>query len=298
MALLTVVYMPNMESYESLRERIQVQPAAIYRPSLEPTYGPSLCQLTARTLPPVPPPPPAPQADASSRSWSRDVGVHIALGVGSAVLCLAVGLIAFVSVRVLVRRCLPAASTNNDHDLHGAVIHSPIFAGGDVRHSRRSTPQPPPQFSRSHVATACEVHRRAFIESWDPSQIDVLLDDLPAVMYVDAAGVASHVLAEPTECERPAAEAASLAAAFSPLPLHSLQQFSRGELAAATSDFSDSHKIGEGGFGTVYGGRLRGLEVAVKRLSLLGLQSEAELHRELEVLSSISHPHIGTRLPL
>jgi hypothetical protein len=287
--LLTVVYMPNLESYESLRKRIQVQPAAIYRHSLEPAYGPSLCQLTTRTLPPVPPPPPAPPADASSRSSSWGVGVQIALGFGTAVLCLAVGLVAFM----LVRRCLPAASTN-DHDLHGAVIHSPIFVGGDVRHSHRSTSQPPPQFSGGQ-APACEMDRRAFREpsSWDQYQIDVLLDHLPAVMYVNAAGVATHRLDEPTECERPAAEAASSATAFS--PLHGFQHFSRAEVAAATSDFSDSHKIGEGGFGSVYGGRLRGLDVAVKKLSLLGLQSEAELHRELEVLSSISHPHIGTR---
>jgi len=75
---------------------------------------------------------------------------------------------------------------------------------------------------------------------------------------------------------------------------YGLQEFSADEVYGATDGFAESAVVGEGGFGTVYRGRLRGLAVAVKRLSAHGLQSQAELHRELEVLSSINHPHIGT----
>ncbi|ETE67397.1 Interleukin-1 receptor-associated kinase 1, partial [Ophiophagus hannah] len=68
------------------------------------------------------------------------------------------------------------------------------------------------------------------------------------------------------------------------------------ELRQATDDFSEHHKIGEGGFGCVYQARLRNTVYAVKRL-----KEEAELDwtviknsfvTEVEKLSRFRHPNI------
>ena len=46
-----------------------------------------------------------------------------------------------------------------------------------------------------------------------------------------------------------------------------LQAFELAEILEATDGFSPLAKIGEGGFGAVYRGRLRGMPVAVKKLN-------------------------------
>ncbi|MCL7042270.1 hypothetical protein MKW94_010725 [Papaver nudicaule] len=57
-------------------------------------------------------------------------------------------------------------------------------------------------------------------------------------------------------------------------------EFSYDELAKATNDFSSSKKIGQGGFGTVYYGRLRGEKAAIKKMDM---QASKELLAELNV---------------
>jgi len=71
-----------------------------------------------------------------------------------------------------------------------------------------------------------------------------------------------------------------------------LQKYSYAELAHATGNFSPASKIGEGGFGKVYKGQLLGMQVAVKKLDSNSMQGQDELHRELEILGSMSHRHL------
>jgi hypothetical protein len=51
-----------------------------------------------------------------------------------------------------------------------------------------------------------------------------------------------------------------------------LNVFSVAEIRSATDGFAAARKIGQGGFGAVFSGRLRGAAVAVKQLDRTGLQ--------------------------
>lgn len=71
--------------------------------------------------------------------------------------------------------------------------------------------------------------------------------------------------------------------------------FTMAELSKATSNFSLSCKIGQGGFGIVYRGRLTdGTDVAIKRArkDAFGAQLTAEFQREVDMLASVEHLHL------
>ncbi|XP_015067318.1 calmodulin-binding receptor-like cytoplasmic kinase 1 isoform X3 [Solanum pennellii] len=66
-------------------------------------------------------------------------------------------------------------------------------------------------------------------------------------------------------------------------------EFSFDEICQATGYFSAVHKIGEGGFGTVYKGKLKnGFPVAIKRAKK-DLRVLAEFKNEVQALSKIEH---------
>ncbi|XP_057989883.1 U-box domain-containing protein 52 [Hevea brasiliensis] len=64
------------------------------------------------------------------------------------------------------------------------------------------------------------------------------------------------------------------------------------EIETATKDFSDSLKIGEGGYGPVYRCYLDHTEVAVKVLRADAAQGKSQFQQEVEVLSCIRHPNM------
>ncbi|CAN6349329.1 unnamed protein product [Urochloa humidicola] len=64
-------------------------------------------------------------------------------------------------------------------------------------------------------------------------------------------------------------------------------------LRAATDNFAQSNKLGEGGFGAVYKGILSdGQEIAVKRLSLGSRQGIEELKTELVLVAKLQHKNL------
>ncbi|CAL4980896.1 unnamed protein product [Urochloa decumbens] len=68
-------------------------------------------------------------------------------------------------------------------------------------------------------------------------------------------------------------------------------------LRAATGNFDDSNKLGEGGFGVVYKGVLPdGDEIAVKRLSKGSTQGVQELKHELALVAKLRHKNLVSLL--
>ncbi|KAI3797222.1 hypothetical protein L1987_32477 [Smallanthus sonchifolius] len=73
------------------------------------------------------------------------------------------------------------------------------------------------------------------------------------------------------------------------------RSFTFRELAAATQNFRAANLIGEGGFGSVYKGRLEsGKLVAVKKLNLNGSQGNQEFIVEVLMLSLLRHSNLVT----
>lgn len=63
-------------------------------------------------------------------------------------------------------------------------------------------------------------------------------------------------------------------------------EFTYEELAKATNNFNISCKIGEGGFGAVYYGELRGQKAAIKKMDM---QASREFLAEIKVLTHVHH---------
>ncbi|XP_059649524.1 cysteine-rich receptor-like protein kinase 43 isoform X2 [Cornus florida] len=68
-------------------------------------------------------------------------------------------------------------------------------------------------------------------------------------------------------------------------------------LVSATKDFHSNHKLGEGGFGPVYKGKLEdGREIAVKKLSQNSNQGKKEFTNEAKLLARVQHRYVVTLL--
>ncbi|KAK9025483.1 hypothetical protein V6N11_038350 [Hibiscus sabdariffa] len=75
--------------------------------------------------------------------------------------------------------------------------------------------------------------------------------------------------------------------------VHNVKFYTYKELRTATEDFSPSNKIGEGGFGSVYKGRLKnGNFAAIKVLSAESRQGVKEFVTEIKVISEIEHENL------
>ncbi|KAK6921635.1 Serine-threonine/tyrosine-protein kinase, catalytic domain [Dillenia turbinata] len=69
--------------------------------------------------------------------------------------------------------------------------------------------------------------------------------------------------------------------------------FSYEAIVSATKDFHPNNKLGEGGFGPVYKGKLEdGREVAVKKLSHSSSQGTREFKNEARLLSRVQHRNV------
>ncbi|KAK1308643.1 U-box domain-containing protein 33 [Acorus calamus] len=98
------------------------------------------------------------------------------------------------------------------------------------------------------------------------------------------------------ECDEAIMEAETTrkAATSSSQCAHNFSEFTYIEIMEATNNFSDSLKIGEGGYGSVYKGFLHHTPVAIKMLRLNSSQGCDEFYQEVNVLSKVRHPNLVT----
>ncbi|CDY67906.1 BnaCnng56910D [Brassica napus] len=72
-----------------------------------------------------------------------------------------------------------------------------------------------------------------------------------------------------------------------------LDFFEMNTILTATNNFSPSNKLGQGGFGSVYKGKLQdGKEIAVKRLSSSSGQGKEEFMNEIVLISKLQHRNL------
>ncbi|KAK6149805.1 hypothetical protein DH2020_017330 [Rehmannia glutinosa] len=70
-------------------------------------------------------------------------------------------------------------------------------------------------------------------------------------------------------------------------------QYDFGKIRSATNDFADSSKLGQGGFGAVYKGKLsNGQEIAAKRLSRDSGQGNIEFKNEVLLVARLQHRNL------
>ncbi|KAL1216386.1 Cysteine-rich receptor-like protein kinase 25 [Cardamine amara subsp. amara] len=75
------------------------------------------------------------------------------------------------------------------------------------------------------------------------------------------------------------------------------KQFQFSAIEAATNKFSESNKLGHGGFGEVYKGQLiSGETVAIKRLSRESTQGAKEFKNEVDVVAKLQHRNLAKLL--
>ncbi|EEF46488.1 receptor protein kinase, putative [Ricinus communis] len=74
---------------------------------------------------------------------------------------------------------------------------------------------------------------------------------------------------------------------------HELQFFKFETVASATNNFASTNKLGQGGYGPVYKGKLPdGQEVAMKRLSTNSRQGSVEFGNEIKVIAKLQHNNL------
>ncbi|PQM35557.1 cysteine-rich receptor-like protein kinase 10 [Prunus yedoensis var. nudiflora] len=70
-------------------------------------------------------------------------------------------------------------------------------------------------------------------------------------------------------------------------------QFDLATIRVSTDDFSEANKLGQGGFGSVYRGRLlNGKDIAVKRLSTNSGQGDLEFKNEVLLVAKLQHRNL------
>ncbi|XP_066381550.1 proline-rich receptor-like protein kinase PERK8 [Miscanthus floridulus] len=107
----------------------------------------------------------------------------------------------------------------------------------------------------------------------------------------ESANVGSSV--DPSVHTKYSAGSPRLKQCLSDISMGNSRFFSYDELYQITDGFSAQRLLGEGGFGSVYKGRLPdGKHVAIKRLKDGGGQGEREFQAEVEIISRVHHRHL------
>ncbi|XP_016435981.1 U-box domain-containing protein 33 isoform X2 [Nicotiana tabacum] len=75
-----------------------------------------------------------------------------------------------------------------------------------------------------------------------------------------------------------------------------LLEFSLSELQTATCNFSESFRIGQGGYADVFKGELADKTVVIKQLHPHNMQQQSQFFEQVEILAKLRHPQLVTLL--
>ncbi|KAM3398441.1 U-box domain-containing protein 33 isoform X2 [Capsicum galapagoense] len=75
-----------------------------------------------------------------------------------------------------------------------------------------------------------------------------------------------------------------------------LVEFSLSDLETATCNFSESFRIGQGGYADVFKGEFSDKTVAIKQLHPHNMQRQSQFFEQVEILAKLHHPHLVTLL--
>nr|BAJ86164.1 predicted protein [Hordeum vulgare subsp. vulgare] len=116
---------------------------------------------------------------------------------------------------------------------------------------------------------------------------------VPSVGGGGSANAALSSSADPSVHTNYSAGSPRLKACVSDMSMGNSRFFTYQEMYQITDGFSPSNLLGEGGFGSVYKGRLpEGKDVAVKQLRDGSGQGEREFQAEVEIISRVHHRHL------
>ncbi|MCD7466861.1 hypothetical protein HAX54_003905 [Datura stramonium] len=75
-----------------------------------------------------------------------------------------------------------------------------------------------------------------------------------------------------------------------------LVEFSLSDLQTATCNFSESFRIGQGGYADVFKGELSDKTVTIKQLHPHNMQQQSQFYEQVEILAKLHHPHLVSLL--
>ncbi|KAH9608917.1 hypothetical protein KSS87_002772, partial [Heliosperma pusillum] len=149
------------------------------------------------------------------------------------------------------------------------------------------------QFSSSGVDLNLRLPASELVSNGKKNLIIIVISIIVTVTLVAVAYFVWRWLSQSKDKKNNLLETMNYNASSHPIPLDELPLFELKKLIAATNGFNHSNKLGEGGFGPVFKGKLEdGQEIAVKRLSAASGQGFDEFMNEVVVISKLQHRNL------
>ncbi|CAI5505099.1 unnamed protein product [Closterium sp. Naga37s-1] len=248
--------------------------------------------------PPVPHPHPRPSTTAAGSASSAPAAVRQIEGAGEAQAATVDSLGAAASVSA------PPPAVDAGSRVTSARAHSSSAAARVDNESSHATSAARWERDKGAEPPKIPMHPLALPPNEPPPQQPV--SPQPASRGEGADGGAAAGVGRGTGADAAALAGAGAGGAGAPSPADlagvghdtSLTVFTYEELRAATGKFRADARLGEGGFGAVYRGRVRPrpgcepIDVAVKTLNQEGLQGHQEWLAEVRFLGELHHPHL------
>ncbi|THG21496.1 hypothetical protein TEA_024300 [Camellia sinensis var. sinensis] len=187
---------------------------------------------------------------------------------------------------------------SNATDLSFAIFHKEVLEyenySIDSCNSWVNAPVETGDIKRTMVQTSCYraySHSAFFSNTWFGAGVGTLL--VVAIVFIIYHRRNKKYNATSSWIARYTSHTSSMNDIEKEASYYGVQTFSYDELQKATNNFDSKKEIGDGGFGTVYQGKLRdGRVVAVKRLHEHNFKRVEQFMNEIEILTRLRHPNL------